>query len=69
MRAVDTVLAKLYTENEELSELARLIEEPNDIVLTELEPYLTRFRRIGPLCRLYKLRGDDIKLIEAWSRY
>ena len=69
MRAVDTVLAKLYTESEELSELTRLIEEPNEIVLTELEPFFTRFHRIGPLCRLYKQRGEDLKLLEAWSRY
>lgn len=30
--------------------------------------YLTRFRRIAPLCRLYRQRGDDLKLLEAWSK-
>lgn len=68
MRAVDTVLAKLYTESDDIAELNKLIEEPNEIVLSELEPYLTRHKRIGLLCRLYKQRGEDIKLLEAWSR-
>lgn len=68
MKAVDTVLAKLYTESNETAELLKLIEEPNEIVLSELEPYLTRFRRISPLCRLYRQRGDDLKLLESWSK-
>ncbi len=68
MRVVDTVLAKLYTESEDISELNKLIEEPNEILLSELEPYLTRYKRIGVLCRLYKQRGEDLKLLEVWSR-
>lgn len=68
MRAVDTVLAKLYIESEEMSELNKLIEEPNEIVLSEIEPDLMRITRIGPLCKLYKQRGEDLRLLEAWSK-
>lgn len=68
MRAVDTVLAKLYTESDEITELIKLLEEPNDILLSDLEPALIRSRRVSPLCRLYKQRGENLKLLEAYSK-
>ncbi|EKM58173.1 uncharacterized protein PHACADRAFT_252272 [Phanerochaete carnosa HHB-10118-sp] len=65
---VDTVLARLYTESGETTDLLALIGGPNDIVLHELEPVLIRSSRYDALCRLYKTRGQEAKLLDAWSK-
>lgn len=66
---MDTVLGRLYTESGETTDLLALIDGPNDIVLEEIEPVLVERARFDALCRLYKTRGRDQKLLEAWSRY
>ncbi|GJE85460.1 hypothetical protein PsYK624_015390 [Phanerochaete sordida] len=65
---VDTVLGRLYTESEETTDLLALIDGPNDIVLQELEPVLIKSSRYDALCRLYKNRGEEAKLLDAWSK-
>lgn len=65
---VDTVLAKLYSEFGRTSELFTLLQEPNCIMLSEVEPVLLRKRQYPALCMLYKERGEDLKLLEAWSK-
>ena len=67
-QAVDTVLGRLYTEAGETTDLLALIEGPNDIVLGELEPTLVRSGRFDALCRLYRSRAEDAKLLDAWSK-
>ncbi|OCH89286.1 hypothetical protein OBBRIDRAFT_794404 [Obba rivulosa] len=68
--AVDTVLAKLYAESDDKSgDLRSLLSEPNEIYLPEIEPVFRRFRRYSALCELYRQRGEDNKLLEAWSRF
>ena len=69
LQVVDTVLGRLYTESGETTDLLALIDGPNDIVLEEIEPVLVERARFYALCRLYKTRGRDQKLLEAWSRY
>jgi vacuolar protein sorting-associated protein 3 len=66
---VDTVLAKLYSEFGRTSELFSLLQEPNSILLSEVEPLLLRKGQYSALCMLYKERGEDLKLLEAWSKY
>ncbi|KAI0760618.1 hypothetical protein C8Q74DRAFT_1208816 [Fomes fomentarius] len=65
---VDTVLAKLHVATGKLPDLSALIEQPNAIVLSEIEPELVKSRNVGVLCRLYQQHGNDAKLLEAWSK-
>ena len=65
---MDTVLARLYAESEETTDLLALIDGPNDVVLSEVEPVLVKARRLDALCRLYKSRDEHQKLLEAWSK-
>ncbi|KAI0353913.1 hypothetical protein OH77DRAFT_1406102 [Trametes cingulata] len=65
---VDTALAKLHVNIGKLPDLDALIEQPNAIVLSELEPVLIKGRHFSALCKLYQQRGDDAKLLETWSR-
>lgn len=67
-QVVDTVLGRLYTESGETTDLLALIDGPNDIVLSELDPVLIESNRYDALCRLYKTRAQDAKLLDAWSR-
>lgn len=69
IQVVDTVLAKLFCEDEKTRDLYTLIREPNHIVLSELEPTLIRTGQYNALCILFKERGEDIKLLDAWSKY
>jgi vacuolar protein sorting-associated protein 3 len=39
----------------------------NTIVLLELEPVLKGIGQYNALCLLYKERGEDVKLLNAWS--
>lgn len=65
---MDTVLAKLHVSMEKLPDLNALIEQPNSVVLSELEPELIKSRHVGVLCRLYEKHGDDVKLLDVWSK-
>jgi vacuolar protein sorting-associated protein 3 len=65
---VDTVLAKLYTSDGETTDLLALIDGPNDIVLEEVEILLALSNRYDALCRLYKARGEEVKMMKIWSR-
>ncbi|KZP18157.1 hypothetical protein FIBSPDRAFT_933616 [Athelia psychrophila] len=65
---VDTVLAKLFCEDEKTNDLYTLIREPNHIKLPELEPTLIRTGQYSALCTLCKERGEDTKLLNAWSK-
>ncbi|KAL1948770.1 hypothetical protein VTO73DRAFT_10576 [Trametes versicolor] len=65
---VDTVLAKLHVNTGKLPELYALIDQPNAIVLSELETVLVESRHFNALCKLYQQRNDDAKLLETWSR-
>ncbi|EMD32317.1 hypothetical protein CERSUDRAFT_119016 [Gelatoporia subvermispora B] len=68
--AVDTVLAKLYAESDDkANDMRTLLSEPNEISLPEVEPVFRRSRRYQALCELYHQRGEDNKLLEAWSRF
>lgn len=63
------MLAKLYTQSGDTTDLLALLDGPNDVVLPELEPSLISARRFDALCRLYKHRAEHAKLLLAWSRY
>ncbi len=67
-QVIDTVLAKLHVNTEKLPELYALIDQPNAIVLSELETVLVESRHFNALCKLYQQRNDDAKLLETWSR-
>ena len=69
IEVVDTVLCKLYTGSDETTDLLALIDGPNDVVLPEVEPVLISASRYDALCRLYKSRGEDKKLLDVWSRF
>ena len=62
------MLAKLYTEAGETTDLLALIDGSNNIVLAELEPALIEARRFDALCRLYQARGEHTKLLDTWSK-
>jgi len=69
VQTVDTVLAKLFARSEKTTDLYALLQEPNDIVLSEVVPVLKETGQYNALCMLYKQRGDDIKLLELWSKF
>ena len=65
---MDTVIAKIFAEDEKTADLYALLREPNHIVLSELEPVLMRTGQYNALCVLYKERGEDGKLLDVWSK-
>lgn len=67
-QVVDTVLGKLYTVSNETTDLLALIDGPNDVLLPEIEPALLAAGRYDALCRLYKARGAEEKLLDVWYR-
>ncbi|KDR79882.1 hypothetical protein GALMADRAFT_61975 [Galerina marginata CBS 339.88] len=68
LQAIDTVLVKLYAEFEKTKELYALLQEPNDVSVPEVEPVLQSMGQYNALCVLYKLRGDDLKVIDVFAR-
>ena len=61
--------AKLLARGEKTSKLYTLLEEPNEIVLEEVESdFLTR-GQFGPLSKLYERAGATEKLLDLWSKY
>ncbi|KAI0821851.1 hypothetical protein BC628DRAFT_1542796 [Trametes gibbosa] len=65
---IDTVLAKLHVNAGKLPDLYALVDQPNTILLSEIETVLINARHINALCKLYKQQNDDTKLLETWSR-
>lgn len=65
---VDTVLGKIFAEDEMTSDLYTLLRESNAVLVSELEPVLTRTGQYNALCMIYKERQEDHKLLEAWSK-
>ncbi|KAI0312172.1 hypothetical protein OF83DRAFT_1287071 [Amylostereum chailletii] len=65
---VDTVLAKLFARAEKTTDLYALLKESPDLVLPELEPVFVATGQYNALCSIYEQRGDDEKLLEAWSK-
>lgn len=68
-QVVDTVLAKILAETDDTSELYTLVDEPNDIVIEEVEPTFEKNGQYNALCKLYEKAGNEEKLLEAWSKY
>ena len=67
-KAVDTVLVKLYAQFAKTKELLALLQEPNDVSLSEVEPVLQATGQYNALCLLYKQLGEDLKLLESWAQ-
>ncbi|KAJ7235454.1 hypothetical protein B0H12DRAFT_1141579 [Mycena haematopus] len=65
---VDTVLAKIYAQAEKTKELYSLLQEPHQIVLSEIEPVLRQTGQYNALCVLYKQIGDDENLLQVWAK-
>lgn len=68
-QVVDTVLAKIYAQAEKTKELYALIQQPHEIVLSEIEPVLKQTGQYNALCMLYKQTGDDENLLQVWAKY
>ena len=67
---VSTVLDKTLTQAENTSDLHALLRtSSNIIVLPELEPVLKGTGQYSALCLLYEERGEDAKLLDAWSKF
>lgn len=62
------MLCKLYTTSTETTDLLVLIDGPNNVVLSEVERVLAAAHHYDALCRLYRARGEDSKLLDVWSR-
>ncbi|KAI0035780.1 hypothetical protein K488DRAFT_76361 [Vararia minispora EC-137] len=65
---VDTVLAKLFAQNEKTTDLYALLGESPDVILSELEPIFITTGQYNALCSIYQARGLDEKLLEAWAK-
>ena len=68
LKAIDTVLVKLFAEFDKITELYALLKESNDVSVSEVESVLQQKRQYDALCSLYKQKGDDLKLLEAWAQ-
>ena len=68
LKAVDTVLVKLYAQFGKTKDLLTLFQEPNDVSLLEVEPVLQATGQYNALCMLYKQLGNDLKLLESWAK-
>jgi hypothetical protein len=68
LKAIDTVLVKLFAEFDKTTELHTLLKEHNDVSVPEVEPILQQKRQYNALCVLYKQKGDDFKLLDAWAQ-
>lgn len=66
---MDTVLAKILAKTDQTSDLFSLIDDANDIVVSEVEGMFEKNGQYGALCKLYGKRGDEDRLLEAWARY
>ena len=63
------MLAKIFARIERTTDLYALLEESPDLITSELEPILESTRQYSALCRLYQKCGNDLKLLETWSKY
>ena len=68
LKVVDTILAKTLAESDNTSELYQLIDEPNDIVLAEVEEPLKKNGQYNALCKLYTKAGEVEKLLDSWAK-
>lgn len=66
---VDTVYAKLLARGEKTARLYTLIEEPNDIILEEVESEFLVQGQYNALCKLYERAGAVEKQLDLWSKY
>ncbi|KXN84921.1 O-methylsterigmatocystin oxidoreductase [Leucoagaricus sp. SymC.cos] len=70
LQVVDTVLAKLYAQSQNLAALNQLLtssESPHNVVLSELEPILLRHSLLKPLLQLYKQHKETSKLLDLYA--
>lgn len=67
-QVVDTVLVKIFAESEKTADLNTLIDESSDIILSDVESTLVSSGLYSALCKLYQKRGDEGRLLEAWSK-
>lgn len=65
---MDTVLVKLFALAEKTRDLYTLIQETNDIAISEVEPVIKKTGQYNALCMLYKQAGHDLKQLEIWSK-
>ena len=68
LKAVDTVLVKLYAQFGKTKDLLTLFQEPNDVSITEVEHVLQETKQYNALCLLYKQQGSELKLLESWAK-
>ncbi|EEB93051.1 hypothetical protein MPER_08348, partial [Moniliophthora perniciosa FA553] len=66
--AVDTILVKLFAQFEKTADLYTLLNEANDVIISEVEEVLQKNGQYNALCMLYKQRGEDDKLLDAWAK-
>ena len=66
---MDTVYAKLLARGEKTARLYTLIEEPNDIILEEVESEFLSQGQYNALCKLYERAGAVEKQLDLWSKY
>lgn len=64
---MDTVLAKLYALHGRTQELRTLLVEPNETVLSEIEPSLRTLGLFSLLADLYQKQGQESKLLDLYS--
>jgi hypothetical protein len=67
-QVVDTVHAKLLAMAEKTTMLYVLIDEPNNIVVEEVDPVLIQYGQYNALCNIYRQRGDHEKLLSILSK-
>ncbi len=64
------MLVKLLADaHDTSSELHTMIDEPNDIVLDEVEEPLRSNGHYSALAKLYQKVGDISKLLDVWSKF
>lgn len=67
-KAVDTVLAKLFSEAGETSELLDLIKDSTLLTVRAIDAILVQYRQFHALAVLCTKLGDEARLIEVLAK-
>lgn len=68
-KAIDTVLAKLFAEAGETSELLDLIKDSSLLTVRAVDTTLVQHRQFHALAMLCSKLGDETRLIEVLAKY
>lgn len=68
-QVIETVLLKLYAEEDQLPNVLALVQDAVEIIIPEVESILSLQQYFGALSILLEKKGDDAQLLELWTKF